>query len=399
MTMKASNLARIKGSATIIMTQRARDLRDQGRSVIALSNGQPDLPPPENVRRAAIEAIERGENRYPPVQGLMETRHAIARKFARENGLDYSPEEIIVSTGGKQVLANALLATIDPGDEVLIPAPYFVSYPQLVTLAGGTSVFIQPDRRSLKITPEALEAAITPRSKWLILNSPGNPSGAAYTAEELRALAQVLLRHPQVWVLSDDIYEHLIYGDQPFATMAQVEPALRDRVLTMNGLSKTYALTGWRLGYAGGPASLIKTMSLYQSQITSGACVIVQWAAVEALDGPQDFVHQARASFLERRNFVVAELNKAKGLQCEMPQGAFYVYPSCADLIGTRAPSGRVIEDDECFVEELLTQEGVSAVAGSAFGLGPNFRVSYAASMEDLTEACLRIQRFCASLS
>ena len=397
--MKAPMLDRIAGSATIIMTQRARELRAQGRSVIGLSHGQPDLQTPDNVRAAAIAAIERGENRYTPVPGLTELREAVARKFRRENGLDYAVEETIVSTGGKQILANALLGTVEPGDEVIVCAPYFVSYPQLVAMAGGTVVRVAPSGGSgLKIAPEDLDRAITPRTKWLVFNSPCNPSGAAYTRDELAALAQVLLAHPHVWVLSDDIYEHLVYGDFAFCTFAQVAPGLRDRTLTMNGLSKTYAMTGWRLGYAGGPAALIRTMTLLQSQVTSGTSVISQWAAIEALDGPQDFVAQARDSFRQRRDIVVALLKEAPGLDCAVPDGAFYAFPSCRDLIGKRAPSGRRIDTDTDFVDELLETDGVAAVAGSAFGLGPHIRISYAAATEDLTEACRRIRKFCESL-
>ena len=395
--MTSPLVERITGSATIVMTQRARDLRAQGRSIIALSNGQPDLKAPENVRTAAIAAIERGENKYTPIAGLAELREAIARKFSRENRIDYRSDETIVSTGGKQVLANALLGTVCPGDEVIVCAPYFVSYPQLIAMAGGTMVTIVPRQGDgLKITPAALEQAITPRTKWLMLNSPGNPSGAAYSHGELAALADVLKAHPQVWILSDDIYEHLIYGDFRFATIAAVAPQLRERTLTMNGLSKTYAMTGWRLGYAAGPKHLIQTMTLLQSQVTSGTSVITQHAAIEALDGPQDFVAEARALFQERRDLVVGLLNHADGLECAMPDGAFYAFPSCAALIGKRSPSGRAITSDADFTDDLLETAGVAAVPGSAFGLPGYFRVSYAASIEELTEACSRIKEFCA---
>jgi len=400
MKMRSEALSRIGQSPIIAMTQRARDLREQGRPVIGLSNGQPDLETPENIREAAIIAIRRGENKYPPVSGLPELREAVARKFRRENGLDYRPEQTIVCTGAKQALANALLGTLRSGDEVVIPAPYFVAYTQLVAMAGARSV-IAPTRaeKAYKLAPIDLAQAITPRTKWLLLNSPCNPSGAAYTATELKALAEVLLDHPQVWILSDDIYEHLTYDGFTFATIAQVEPRLLDRTLTVNGVSKAYAMTGWRIGYAAGPEPLIRTMNLLQSQLTSGANIIAQWASVEALDGPQDFVVRARQIFEERRNLVVSMLNQAHGLHCPTPEGAFYVFPRCDALIGRRAPSGRVLATDIDFVEELLEAEGVAVVQGSAFGQGPNFRISYAASTAQLEEACARIQRFCAALA
>lgn len=393
-------LARIGQSATIAMTQRAREMRAAGRDVIALSNGQPDLPPPENIRRAAIRAIERGESKYPPVPGIPELREAVVRKFRRENGLDYRVEQTIVSTGGKQVLANALLGTLHPGDEVVIPAPYFMSYTQLVEMASGRSVIVPTSaEHGFKLQPAALDAAITQRTRWVMFNSPCNPSGAAYTHAEMKALTDVLLAHPHVLVLADDIYEHLTYGDFTFVTPAQVEPRLLDRTLTLNGMSKAYAMTGWRIGYAAGPEKLIRTMNLMQSQITSGASIIAQWASVEALDGPQDFVAHARRVFEERRDLVVSMLNQAHGLHCPTPEGAFYVFPRCDALIGRRAPSGRVIGNDQDFAEELLEAEGVAVVQGSAFGQGPNFRISYAASTPQLEEACARIQRFCAALA
>lgn len=399
MLMQSAGLARIAQSPIIAMTQRARELKAQGRPVIGLSNGQPDLPTPDNIREAAIAAIRRGENKYPPVPGIPELREAVARKFRRENGLDYRPEETIVCTGGKQVLANALLGTLRPGDQVLIPTPCFVAYPQLVSMAGAEVVYVPTSPAAgYKLAPEALERAITPHAKWLILNSPCNPSGAAYGAAELRALADVVLRHPQLWVLADDIYEHLTYDDFAFSTIVQAEPRLRDRTLTMNGVSKAYAMTGWRIGYGAAPAALIRTMNLMQSQVTSGASIIAQWAAVEALEGPQDSVAAARAVFARRRDLVVSMLNQAHGLNCPAPEGAFYVYPSVAGLIGRRTPSGRLIAGDEDFVEALLEAEDVATVHGSAFGLGPNFRISYAAADAVLEEACARIQRFCASL-
>lgn len=400
MLMRSEGLARIGQSPIIAMTQRARELKAQGRPVIGLSNGQPDLPTPENIREAAIAAIRRGENKYPPVPGISELREAVARKFRRENGLDYRPEETIVCTGGKQVLANALLGTLRQGDEVLIPTPCFVAYAQLVEMAGAKVVYIPTSAAAgYKLSPDALERAITPRAKWLILNSPCNPSGAAYGVSELRALAGLVLQHPQLWVLADDIYEHLTYGGFAFSTLVQAEPRLRDRTLTMNGVSKAYAMTGWRIGYGAAPEPLIRTMNLMQSQVTSGANIVAQWAAVEALDGPQDSVAAARAVFARRRDLVLSMLSKAHGLACHAPEGAFYVYPSIAGLLGRRTASGRLIATDEDFVEALLETENVATVHGSAFGLGPNFRISYAAADAVLEEACARIQRFCASLA
>jgi aspartate aminotransferase len=399
MAFLADALKRVKPSATITITQKARDLKAQGREVISLSVGEPDFDTPENIKQAAIAAINRGETKYPPVSGIVPLREAIARKFKRENGLDYRPSQTIVGTGGKQVIFNALMATMNPGDEVVIPTPYWVSYPEMVALCGGTPVFAHTTlENAFKLQPEALEKAITPRTKWIILNSPSNPSGAAYTRDEMKALTDVLMRHPHVWVLTDDMYEHLTYGDFEFVTPAQVEPNLYHRTLTMNGVSKAYAMTGWRIGYAAGPDELIKAMDMVQGQQTSGACTIAQWAAVEALDGPQDHLPRFRKAFAERRDLVVSMLNQARGLQCPVPEGAFYVYPSCADLMGRTAPSGRKLETDEDFVAELLEAEGVAAVHGSAFGLGPNFRISYATSNELLEKACEKIQRFCASL-
>ncbi|MDJ1159245.1 pyridoxal phosphate-dependent aminotransferase [Chelatococcus sp. SYSU_G07232] len=399
MAFIADALSRIKPSATIVLTQKARDLKAQGRDVISLSVGEPDFDTPDHIKQAAIAAIQRGETKYTPVPGIPQLREAIARKFKRENGLDYRPSQIIVGTGGKHVIYNALLATLNPGDEVVIPTPYWVSYPEMVALCGGTPVFAETRlAQNFKLQPEALERAITKKTKWVILNSPSNPSGAAYTHAEMKALTDVLMRHPHVWVLTDDMYEHLVYGNFIFVTPAQVEPALYERTLTMNGVSKAYAMTGWRIGYAGGPEHLIKAMDLVQGQQTSGTCSISQWAAVEALDGPQDHLKVFRRAFEERRDLVVSMLNQAKGLSCPTPEGAFYVYPSCAALMGKTAPSGKKIETDEDFVLELLATEGVAAVHGSSFGLGPNFRVSYATSNDKLEDACHRIQRFCASL-
>ena len=395
----ADALSRVKPSATIAMTQKARELKASGMDVISLSVGEPDFDTPDHIKEAAIDAIRRGETKYPPVSGIVPLREAIVRKFKRENGLDYKPSQTIVGTGGKHVIYNALLATLNPGDEVVIPRPYWVSYPEMVALAGGTAVFAETDMaHAFKLQPEELERAITPKTKWIILNSPSNPSGAAYSHAELKALTDVLMRHPQVWVLTDDMYEHLTYGDFAFVTPAQVEPGLYERTLTMNGVSKAYAMTGWRIGYAAGPEHLVKAMDFIQGQQTSGATTIAQWAAVAALDGTQEHLARFRAAFQERRDLVVSMLNQATGLKCPMPEGAFYVYPSCAGLIGRKTESGKTIETDEDFVTELLQTEGVAAVHGSAFGLGPNLRISYATSTKALEEACTRIQRFCGSL-
>lgn len=392
-------LSRVKPSATIVITQKARDLKAQGRDVISLSVGEPDFDTPDHIKEAAIAAIRRGETKYTPVSGITPLREAIAAKFKRENGLDYKPSQTIVSTGGKQVIYNALLATLNPGDEVIIPRPYWVSYPEMVVLCGGTPVFVDTTMaKDFKLQAEDLERAITPRTKWIILNSPSNPSGAAYTRAELKVVTDVLMRHPHVWVLTDDMYEHLVYGDFEFVTPAQIEPGLYDRTLTMNGVSKSYAMTGWRIGYAAGPDMLIKAMDFVQGQQTSGASSIAQWAAVEALNGPQDHLKVFRQAFETRRDLVVSMLNQTKYLKCPMPEGAFYVYPSCAEAIGKTAPTGKVLETDEDFVSELLEAEGVAAVHGSAFGLGPNFRISYATSNAQLEEAGSRIQRFCGSL-
>jgi aspartate aminotransferase len=400
MAFIADALSRVKPSATIAVSQKARELKAKGRDVIGLGAGEPDFDTPDNIKNAAIEAIRRGETKYPPVSGIVPLREAIAKKFKRENDLDYKPEQTIVGTGGKQILFNAFMATLNPGDEAIIPTPYWVSYPEMVLLCGGTPVFAETTLADgFKLRPEALEKAITPKTKWLVFNSPSNPSGGAYSESELRALADVLVKHPHVWVLTDDMYEHLTYGDFVFKTMAQVEPALYERTLTMNGVSKAYAMTGWRIGYAAGPTQLIKAMDMIQGQQTSGACTIAQWASVEALNGPQDFIAKNKAIFQGRRDLVVSMLNQAKGIQCPVPEGAFYVYPSCEGLIGRTAPSGRTIASDEDFVSELLEAEGVAVVHGSAFGLGPNFRISYATSEELLEQACQRIQRFAASLS
>jgi aspartate aminotransferase len=399
MAFLADTLSRVKPSATLAVTQKSRDLKAKGRDVIDLSAGQPDFDTPDNIKEAAIAAIRRGETKYPPVPGLLQLREAICEKFKRDNGLDYKPADVIVGTGGKHILYNAFGATLNPGDEVIIPAPYWVSYPEMVALNRGTAVIVPTtfeDR--FRLRPEALEAAITPRTKWFLFNSPSNPTGAAYTRAEIKALTDVLLRHPHVWVLTDDMYEQIVFDDFKFATPAEVEPALYERTLTMNGVSKAYAMTGWRIGYAAGPQPLIRAMDMIQGQQTSGACTIAQWASVEALRGPQDYIPMARAAFAKRRDLVVAMLNQASGLECPEPEGAFYVYPSCAGAMGKTTPSGKVLENDLDFVSELLEAEGVAAVQGTAFGLGPNFRVSYAISDAMIEEACRRIQRFCAAL-
>ncbi|MBL0371942.1 pyridoxal phosphate-dependent aminotransferase [Rhizobium sp. KVB221] len=398
MAFLADALSRVKPSATIAVAQKARELKAKGRDVISLGAGEPDFDTPDNIKKAATDAINRGETKYTAVAGIQELREAIAKKYKRENNLDYTAAQVIVGTGGKQILFNALMATLNPGDEVVIPAPYWVSYPEMVALCGGTPVFVGTTiENNFKLQPEDLEKAITPKTKWFIFNSPSNPSGAAYSHDELKALTDVLMRHPHVWVLTDDMYEHLTFDDFKFATPAEVEPALYDRTLTMNGVSKAYAMTGWRIGYAAGPIALIKAMDMIQGQQTSGTNSIAQWAALEALNGPQVFIENNKKVFQGRRDLVVSMLNQAKGLNCPTPEGAFYVYPSCAGLIGKTAPSGKVIETDEDFVTELLEAEGVAVVHGSAFGLGPNFRISYATSEALLEEACSRIQRFCAS--
>lgn len=399
MTILSNTLSRIKPSASNAASQLARDMKAQGKDVIALSSGEPDFDTPEHIKQAALQAMNQGETKYPPIAGIPALRAAIVAKFKRDNQLEYNAKQIIVSNGAKQIISNALMATMNPGDEVIIPAPYWVSYPEMVALAGGTPVTVAvSEAQGFKLSAEALEQAITPKTKWLLFNSPSNPSGAVYSRQELRALSDVLLRHPHVWVMCDDIYEQLIYDDNQFYTFPQVEPALMERSLVINGVSKAYAMTGWRVGYGAGPAALIKAMETIQGQITSGVSSISQWAAVAALTGPQDFLEEWRASFAMRRNYVVEALNAAPGLTCQMPQGAFYVYPSCAGVLNKTTPAGRVIHSDKDFTEALLESEGVALVHGSAFGLAPNFRLSYAASMEQLQEACLRIQRFCRSL-
>jgi aspartate aminotransferase len=400
MALLKDSLSRIKPSATMAVTDKARALKASGRDVIGLGAGEPDFDTPDNIKKAAIKAIESGRaSKYTAVEGLAELKNAVVKKFKRENHLDYTPKQIIVSTGGKQVLYNALMVTLNPGDEVLIPAPYWVSYPDMVLLAGGEPVIV-PTRMEdgFKMKPEALEKAITPRTKWIIFNSPSNPTGAAYTKAELKTITDVLVRHPHVWVMTDDMYEHLVYDDFQFATPAEIEPRLYERTLTVNGVSKAYCMTGWRIGYAGGREDLIKAMSMLQSQSTSNPAAVSQWASVEALEGPQDFIAKHNAIFKERRDLCVSMLNQAKGLYCPKPEGAFYVYPSCKDTIGRTAPSGKKLETDEDFVTELLESEGVAVVQGTPFGYGPAFRISYATKTEDLEEACRRIQRFCGNL-
>jgi aspartate aminotransferase len=399
MAFLADSLARIKPSATIAVTNKARELKAAGRDVIGLGAGEPDFDTPDNIKEAAIKAIRDGKTKYTAVDGIPELKAAIVEKFKRENRIAYKPSEISVGTGGKQVLFNALMATLNPGDEVIVPAPYWVSYPEIVALAGATPVELPTTIGSgYKLEPEALAAAITRQTKWVIFNSPSNPSGAAYTREELRGLADVLLKHPHVWVLTDDMYEHLVYDEFVFSTFVEVEPSLITRTLTMNGVSKAYAMTGWRIGYAGGPKELIQAMAVLQSQSTSNPTSISQWAAVEALTGPQDFIAKNAEIFRQRRDLVVSMLNQAKGISCPRPQGAFYVFPSCAGTIGKTSAGGRKIETDEDFTGALLEEEGVAVVQGSAFGLSPFFRISYATSTAALEEACARIQRFCAGM-
>ena len=399
MSFLSATLARVKPSPTIAVTTLAAELRAQGRDVIGLGAGEPDFDTPDTIKAAAKAAIDAGKTKYTAPDGIPELKQAIVDKFARENGLSYTTKQISVGTGGKQILYNALMATLNPGDEVLIPAPYWVSYPDMVLLAGGEPVVIECGMETgFKMTPEQLEAAITPRTKWLIFNSPSNPTGAGYTAAELKGLTDVLMRHPHVWVMSDDMYEHLVFDGFEFTTPAQIEPGLYDRTLTCNGVSKAYAMTGWRIGYAGGPEALIAAMRKIQSQSTSNPCTISQWAAVEALTGPQDFLVTNREIFQRRRDLVVEMLNAAEGLSCPVPEGAFYVYPSIAGCIGKTSAGGAKIDTDEDFSRALLEETGVAVVFGAAFGLSPNFRVSYATSDEALTEACTRIQTFCAGL-
>jgi len=400
MKLLSATLERVKPSPTIAVTTKAGELKAAGRDVIGLGAGEPDFDTPQNIKDAAVAAIHEGKTKYTAVDGIPELKKAICAKFERDNGLTYTPSQVSVGTGGKQILYNALMATLNEGDEVVIPAPYWVSYPDMVLLAGGTPVIAEASLQTgFKLTADQLEAAITDKTKWLIFNSPSNPTGAGYTWDELKELTDVLMRHPHVWVMTDDMYEHLVYDDFKFCTPAQVEPALYDRTLTVNGVSKAYAMTGWRIGYAAGPEQLIGAMRKVQSQSTSNPCSISQWAAVEALNGTQDFIAPNNAMFARRRDLVVEMLNAAEGIKCPVPDGAFYVYPSIAGCIGKTSKGGVKIDDDETFATALLEETGVAVVFGAAFGLSPNFRVSYATSDEALKEACTRIQTFCAGLS
>lgn len=400
MSFLSATLKRVKPSPTIAVSTLAAELKAAGRDVIGLGAGEPDFDTPENIRAAAKAAIDAGHTRYTAPDGMPELKQAIIAKFKRDNGLDYSPAQISVASGGKQILYNALMASLNPGDEVIIPAPYWVSYPDMVLLAGGTPVIVEAGLESgFRMTPEQLEAAITQKTKWLIFNSPSNPTGAGYSRDQLKALTDVLMRHPHVWVMSDDMYEHLVFDDFKFCTPAEVEPGLYGRSLTCNGVSKAYAMTGWRIGYAGGPVELVAAMRKVQSQSTSNPCSISQWAALEALNGPQDFIAANNQTFVRRRNMVVAMLNAIEGVSCPTPDGAFYVYPSIAGLIGKATPAGTLIDNDESFATALLEESGVAVVFGAAFGLSPAFRVSYATSDDALEEACRRIQSFCASLT
>jgi aspartate aminotransferase len=401
MPFLASRLARIKPSPTNVLTGKVAELKAQGRDIIGLGAGEPDFDTPDSIKQAAVRALAAGETKYTPIPGTLALRKAIAAKFERENALRYDPaKQITVGCGGKGVIFNAFMATLDPGDEVIVPAPYWVSYPDMVQLAEGTPVFVEcEERQAFLMTPDQLEAAITPRTKWLILNSPSNPTGAAYSRAQLAALAAVLVRHPNVRVLADDIYEHVVYDGFEFTTIAQVEPKLYERTLTLNGVSKAYSMTGWRLGYCGGPADLIAAMNMVQSQSVTHASSITQAATVEALNGPQDFIEPHTRLFKGRRDLVVSMLNEAEGLRCRTPEGAFYVYPSCAGVIGKRTPEGKTIADDTAFVTYLLESEGVACVQGAAFGLSPYFRISYATATDALEDACRRIQRACAALT
>ena len=399
MSFLSATLSRVKPSPTIAMNTRAGELKAEGRDVISLSAGEPDFDTPQNIKDAAVAAIAAGKTKYTAPDGTPELKQAICDKFLRENGLSYEPKQVSVGTGGKQILYNALMATLNPGDEVVIPAPFWVSYPDMVLLAGGTPVIAEASlQTNFKLTADQLEAAITPKTKWLIFNSPSNPTGAGYSHEELKALTDVLMRHPHVWVMTDDMYEHLVFDDFKFCTPAQVEPGLYDRTLTVNGVSKAYAMTGWRIGYAGGPEEIIKGMRKVQSQSTSNPCTISQWAAVEALNGTQDYIDPNKALFQKRRDLVVSMLNDAAGITCPTPEGAFYVYPDISACIGKTSAGGKTITNDEDFAIALLEETGVAVVFGAAFGLSPNFRVSYATSESELTDACTRIQHFCAGL-
>jgi len=400
MSIIASRLSRIKPSPTVSLTGKVVELKAAGRDIIGLGAGEPDFDTPDHIKEAAIAALNAGETKYTPVPGILALRQAICDKFKRENGIDYTPNEVTVGCGGKQVIYNAFMASLDAGDEVIIPTPYWVSYPDMVALAEGTPVLIEgAEDNGFKITAEQLEAAITAKTKWVMLNSPSNPTGAAYSRDELRALTDVLVRHKHVWILTDDIYEHITYDDFEFTTPVEIEPSLKDRTLTLNGLSKAFAMTGWRVGYGAGPSELIQAMNVVQSQSTTQTCSISQAAAVVALNSQMDFLPGWIAAFKGRRDLVVSMLNQASGITCRTPEGAFYVYPNCAGLIGKKTPDGGTIGNDTNFVTYLLESEGVAVVQGEAFGLSPHFRISYATSDEVLIDACERIQRACASLT
>lgn len=400
MSIVAKRLSAINPSPTIAVSQKARDLQAEGRDIISLGAGEPDFDTPQHIIDAAKKALDEGMTRYTAVNGVPELLDAISAKFKRDNDLDYGRDEIHVSCGGKPVIFNAMMASLNPGDEVIVPAPYWVSYPDIAVLFGGVPVIVDcPKESNFKLTPAQLEAAITPKTKWLIMNSPSNPTGSGYTEDDLKALGDVLKKHEHVWVFTDDIYEHLVYDNFKFKTIAQVNPELKSRTLTMNGMSKAYCMTGWRVGFAGGPKEMIKAMTMVQSQSITHTAAVSQAASIAALNGPHDFIEANNAVFKERRDLVVSMLNQANGLTCATPEGAFYVYPSCEGLIGKKAPSGKVIENDEDFVTELLQAEGVAAVHGEAFGLSPHFRISYATATDLLEDACQRIQRFCGSLS
>ncbi|MAU40667.1 MAG: aspartate aminotransferase [Kordiimonas sp.] len=399
MAFIADALSRIKPSPTMAVTAKAAELRRAGRDVIGLGAGEPDFDTPDNIKEAAIKAIHDGKTKYTAADGLPELKEAVCEKFKRDNGLTYAPNQITVNCGGKHTIYNAMMATLNQGDEVIIPAPYWVSYPDITLLAGGTPVIVEATiDTDFKMTAAQLEAAITPKTKWVILNSPSNPTGAAYNRAEMKALTDVLMRHPHVWVFADDIYEHIVYDGFEHVTPAQVEPGLYERTLTMNGVAKGYAMTGWRIGFAGGAPELIKAMAKIQSQSTSNPCTISQYASIEALLGTQEFLRPRAEAFRKRRDLVVSMLNEAEGIECPTPEGAFYVYPSCAGLIGKTTPDGKVLESDLDVSTYLLEAEGIAVVHGEAFGLSPHFRVSYATSEEILTEACTRIQRACAAL-
>lgn len=400
MSIVADRLGKIKPSPTIAVTTKANELKAAGKDVIGLGAGEPDFNTPKHIIEAAKLAMDKGETKYTAVDGTPKLKQAIQAKFKRENNLEYALDEIIVGTGGKQVIFNALLASVNPGDEVIIPAPYWVSYPDIVGFCDGIPVFIECGAdNNFKMTPAQLEKAITPKTKWLILNSPSNPTGAAYSEKELKALADVLVKHENVWIMSDDIYEHLVYDNFKFATIAQIEPKLKSRTLTINGVSKAYSMTGWRIGYAGGDKKLLKAMNNLQSQSTSNPSSVSQAAAVEALNGDQTFLSEWRADFAKRRDLVVGLLNEIPGLTCSKPEGAFYVYPSCAGVIGKKTPQGQVIKDSNDLATYFLESVGVAVVPGSAFGLDPYFRISYATSVKNLTEACARIKKACAELN